>query len=332
MGQQLFKVHFDIVDNTVDNSEIISSDPIKDDIRFFFPLKFSSDSINNQTELNNDQQISKSQIEYIKQIQNSLFRLTKSVHWGKINTEINEILMNNIFTSIIEQNKKIMKEIENHLVYKQHLQTSLINKLKEENDANLSIFEQPFIDASSENNDNSDNQEEKTKYQPEQLSYFAIESLTSILLILIQSVEKNDPIIIHKILTLISRLCEQLPMKCLSTTNNFLFKSLEPLIYYIHELSLTTDPIITKQAIKIQLNFSIAKGSFKDILSLLKKLIFNTTDIYNVQTLFLQLNKGLTETINKWEKQKKQLTNEEKIDSNSEQDDNTISKELTGQL
>jgi hypothetical protein len=64
------------------------------------------------------------------------------------------------------------------------------------------------------------------------------------------------------------------------------------------------------------------------MLSLLNKLIFNTTDVYHVQGLIIQLNNGLTETINEWEKQKEQLVN----DNESNEGDNTTSKELTGKI
>ena len=351
MGQQLFKVHLDIDDKTVINSDVDLSSAGKDDTSFFFPSK-SSDL----TELNNDHQISTFQTEYIKQIRNYLSTLTKPIQWETINTEINEILMSNIFISITEQKKKLAEENDNRLVYKQQLETSLKKKLKDDNYANVSIFARPFSDASSESNNDDDKKQQKAKYQSEQLSYFATQSLISILLILIKSAEKNDPTIIHQILSLTSALCEQLPMKCLSSTNSFLFKSLQPLISYIDELSLMTDPLISKQATKILLSFSIAKGSFNDILLLLNKLIFNTTDTYNVQGLFIQLNDGLTETIEDWEKQ--QLNNEEvtdsneekneseqekndseevkndseqeKNDSNEEKNDKTISKDMTG--
>ena len=46
------------------------------------------------------------------------------------------------------------------------------------------------------------------------------------------------------------------------------------------------------KSIKILLSFAIAKGSFKDILPLLSKLIFNTIDIYNAQ--------GIYYTIKQW--------------------------------
>src|SRR4051812_30664348 len=99
MGQLLSKVHLDIKDNTVIDLKIVLSDDVKDNISFFFPSKTSSsssDSTINPLELNNDPQISHLQIEYIKQIQNYLFQLTKSVQWDEMNTEINGNLICNI--------------------------------------------------------------------------------------------------------------------------------------------------------------------------------------------------------------------------------------------
>ncbi|CAF3200290.1 unnamed protein product, partial [Rotaria sp. Silwood2] len=334
MGQQLFKVHLNIDDNIQVDSDTILSMANKYDISFFFPLK-SSDTKLDSTELNNDKQISNTQTEFVLQIRNDLALLTKLVEWERINTEINDILMNNVFTFLVDQNKKVMEEINNRLTYKQHLQTLFMKKLKDDTYDNVSILSHSLTDCSSENATTSStqtedhHQQQNTKHQFKQLSYFAIQSLTSFLFILIKSAEKNDPTIIHEILTLASQLCEQLPMKCLSSTNSFLFKSLKPLIDYIHELSSTADPIISKQALKILLNFSIVKGSFKDIFSLLSKLIFNTTDIYNVQGLVIQLNNNLTETLNQWEKEKQTSISEEKSDSKIDNGDNTISKEIT---
>jgi hypothetical protein len=189
------------------------------------------------------------------------------------------------------------------LTYKEQLQISLTKKLKIDSNMNLSIFLQSYIDSTINDRD-------------QQLSYFAIQSLTSILLILIKSAEKNDPTIIHQILILTGQLCEQLPMECLSSENTLLFKSLEPLTNYINELSLSTDSILLKQIIQIRLSFSIAKGSFKDLLPLLNELIFNTTEIYNVQSLIIQMNNFLTETINEYEKNNN--NGEETTDSNPE--------------
>jgi hypothetical protein len=307
MGQQLFKDHLDINDNNVVNLSTILSDDVKDDVSYFFPIKISSDSTINPQGLNNDQQISSFQTKYIKQIQNYVFLLTKSVQWEEMNTEINEKFIENILTFISERCTKILEEQNNQLTYKEQLQISLTKKLKIDSNMNLSIFLQSYIDSTSDTD-----QQQKAK----QLSYFAIQSLTSILLILIKSAEKNDPTIIHQILILTGQLCEQLPMECLSSENTLLFKSLEPLTNYINELSLSTDSILSKQTIQIRLSFSIAKGSFKDLLPLLNELIFNTTEIYNVQSLIIQMNNFLTETINEYEKNNN--NGEETTDSNPE--------------
>ena len=225
MGQQLFKVHLNQDDNTTITSDTILSSAGKDDISFFFPLKTSSDL----AEFNNDHQIPNSQTECIKQIRDYLFTLTNPIQWVNMDTEFKQFLENNVFPSVAELNKKVAEEINNRLAYKQQLQTSLMNKQKEDNYNNVSIFAQSFIDSTWGNTTVTGDQKDK------QLSYFAIQSLLSIILILIKSAEKNDPTIIHQILTLTGELCEQLPVKCLSSQNSFLFKSLEPLTNYIQD-------------------------------------------------------------------------------------------------
>ncbi|CAF3666099.1 unnamed protein product [Rotaria socialis] len=307
MGQQLFKVHLDINDKIQVDSETILSIACKDDINFFLPLKSSGRNII-ASDLNVGHQIPNAHAESVKEIRNDLALLTELIEWQAMNTKINDILTSDVFTILSDQNKKLIADINDYLAYKQSLEKCLMEKLKDDSNDNTSILAYSFVDYSSSHATSSstkteDQKSQKAKYLSKQLSYLAIQSLTSILLVLIKSAEKNDPSIVHHILTLAGELCQQFPMKCLSPANIFLFKSLKPLINYIHELSLTEDSIISKQATIILLAFSIAKGSFKDILSLLNKLIFNTTDIYNVQGLFIQLNNGLEETLNDAEKQ-----------------------------
>ncbi|CAF4467080.1 unnamed protein product [Rotaria socialis] len=307
MGQQLFKVHLDINDKIQVDSETILSIACKDDINFFLPLKSSGRNII-ASDLNVGHQIPNAHAESVKEIRNDLALLTELIEWQAMNTKINDILTSDVFTILSDQNKKLIADINDYLAYKQSLEKCLMEKLKDDSNDNTPILAYSFIDYSSSHATSSstkteDQKSQKAKYLSKQLSYLAIQSLTSILLVLIKSAEKNDPSIVHHILTLAGELCQQFPMKCLSPANIFLFKSLKPLINYIHELSLTEDSIISKQATIILLAFSIAKGSFKDILSLLNKLIFNTTDIYNVQGLFIQLNNGLEETLNDAEKQ-----------------------------
>lgn len=278
MGQQLFKVQ---LDPNITNE--IPLDQIEDDITCFFASKSSYPN----------QQISALQTEYIKQIQNDLFLLTKSSRWEQINNDINEQFIQTILTSILDQNKTLIEEQNTRSIYKQELQTSLTTKMTNDKNLTLSIF------AQSSSSDDTRNDEEK---QEELISYFGLQSLISILLILIRSVEKNDPKVLEEILLLTNNLCEQLPMKCLSSKTNLLFKSLEPFTNYIQMLSSSsTDDMISKQIIQIQLCFSIAKGSFRDILSLLSKLIFNTNQIYQVESLFIQMNNYLTKSLEKYQ-------------------------------
>ena len=302
MGQQLFKVNLNIDETAVVDSDTTLSSADPNDISYFYSLE--------SDESNNDYPISKFQRKYTEEIRNSLSVLTKPIDWERLDTEIDDLLLNNIFKSIDEEKKKVKEDSESSLSYEQQFRIFLMKKVKDDNSINL-IFE--------DNND-SDQEEGKAKDLSRQLAYLSTQSLMSIILILTKSAEKTDPTIIQYILTVVKQLCEQLPMKDISSTRYSFFKSWQPLIDYIQELSLTTDSIISKQTIEILLRFFLAKRSFKDILSLLNRLIFNTTDIYNVQTLFIQLNNNLTKTIDQWEKQNSAL----------EQNQNTISKEITG--
>ncbi|UJR32400.1 hypothetical protein I4U23_019862 [Adineta vaga] len=305
MDESLFQIHLNIDENISITSETIASSVGKDDISYFFPVKTTTDSIESNPEV----QLTHAQIECIKQIRDYLFTLTKSIPWENFDNEINTLLINTIQPSIIEYNNKLVELLEQHSEYKQKLQTTVTMKVQQDNSQNQSILAQNFHEDS---NSTDDLQVQKDKFQSNQLSHFAIQSLISILLILIKSAEKHDSTIIQQILLLTGQLCEQLPMKCLLSKTTFLYKSLEPLTNYIHELSSTTDKIISNQAMKILLSFSIAKGSFKDLLSLLKKLIFNTNDIYDVQGPIIQLNNGLTEILPQW--QNEQSNDEENSD------------------
>jgi hypothetical protein len=174
---------------------------------------------------------------------------------------------------------------------------------------------------------------EKAKFQVQQTTYFAIRSLTSLLLILIKSAEKNDPIFVEELLTLTTQLCDQIPMSCFkafessSIIDNHWFKSLQPLTNYINELSLSKNIMMANKAMKILLSLSIAKASFKDILPILGKFIFNQVHVYNVRRLFIRLNNSLTKALNKMEKKNQQQQNNGS-DDKVEQD--TTSNETTG--
>ncbi|CAF0746684.1 unnamed protein product [Adineta ricciae] len=289
MDQPLFKVEFIADEDDSSTLEAIAPSSGKDDVDYLFPAAATT---TDPTESNPEVQLTQSQTECIKRIRNYLFALTKSVPWTTFTEEIDNLLKNTIQPSIIVQNTELVEIIAQRLEYKQKLEAKVTEKTKQDNSSDLSIFEQHFT----EDAESSDDLElQKEKFHSKQLSYFAIQSLISILLILIKSAEKNDPFIIQQILTLAGQLCEQLPMKSLLSEHALLYKSLAPLIRYTQELSSSADKAVSKQAMKILLSFSVAKGSFEDLLLLLKQLIFNTNEVFNVRGLIKQLNNNLIE-------------------------------------
>ena len=280
MGQQLSKVQSEPIDDAGFNFDrIFSNSDKKIDISLYYPFNTFSSPTTNSIEPDHGDQISSFQIQFINKIQNNILFLTKLAQEEDTNTKPKETLLASADEFVADCCQKFRAEMEDVSANKQQLRASLIKKMKADTLTDLSIFVQSYIDSSSE--DSTTVPARKTAYQTKQLTYFAIESLITILLILIKSAEKHDPTIIQRILTLTSQLCEQLPMNCLSSSNqdNFLFISLKPLIDYIEELSLTNDPMVTKLTRKTLLSFSVAKGSFKDLLPLLNELIFTPTDI-----------------------------------------------------
>ncbi|CAF0943984.1 unnamed protein product [Adineta ricciae] len=275
MDHPLFTIRLSTVETPTITSETIASSFNKDDISFFFPSQSSSNTI-----------------EFREQIRYYLLALVKSIHWKNITTEIDDILINDVIPAFAFRNERFREEMEYRQIHKQQFEQALMDKLQE--DANTNTYTCTELSAISaiENS-----QAQKEKCQAEQLSYFTIQSLISILLVLFKSAEKNDPAIIHQILTLADQLCEQLPIRYFSSRNTLLLKSFEPLTNYIYQLSLTSDILISKQSTKILLIVSMAKRSFKDILSLMNKLIFNITDIYKIKRLIMQMNDVLTTTL-----------------------------------
>ncbi|CAF4632699.1 unnamed protein product [Rotaria sp. Silwood1] len=321
MGQYFSKINEEVLvlmnqhdmDFTFD-SVISASDP--DDILLSLYLKNScrtNDSINNSDK------------RFVQQIQNYLSKLTHSNALNDIDSKIREILVENLRNPLIEYLGEAMKDVETIWNLQNKLQESLLNNMTNSSTVDQSIFVHRSIDSSSQeikhpNSANANDKNEQSniakqnpQIQVQQISYFAIQSLLSILILLIQSIAKNDPTFEHQILTLTNQLCEQMPFKYLSSpifmmsSSNFVLKSLKPLTNYINELSLSNDPTTAKQALQCLLSFAVAKGSFKDILNVLSKFIFNTNDIYYVQGLCIQLNDGLSEILAKCEMAKQVL-------------------------
>jgi len=291
-------------------TEKILSGSDTNDTSVFLCSKNLTDTTTCTTESNYDNLIANSEKQLIQNIQNQLYLLTNINELEKINSQIHATLTETIFLPMVTDFRQTINDIKATFEKQEQLQISLIKKLEDEKNIDQGIF--TLIDSSSENT-NDDNVQEsefdkqikkEANIQDQQLSHLATESFSSILLLLIKSAEKYDPSTVHQVLTLTGQLYENIPMKYLSTINNknnFLFKSLISLTNYVNQLPPSTDLIIKKETIKILLSFAIAKGSFKDILPILNQLIFNTTDVFNVRNLFIQLNNGLTNTIKKLE-------------------------------
>ncbi|CAF3446671.1 unnamed protein product [Rotaria sp. Silwood1] len=301
MGQQLSHVNEKLLSMVNNDSTPLTSDAIiagngKDDILTLL-------NVRNPLESDRSKTIPILDRLHTKQIQTHLFQLTNSVEHKAINLEIYDILFENVFKKDLARRfRNTISEVEAILNLQQKLQTALMKKIQEEKNTNQSIFNK-----------------DKAEREAQQLSYFAIQSLTSILLILIKSAEKHDPTIVQQILTLASQLCEQMPMKCLSFVTNgiFLAKSLKPLTTYISDLLLQEDPSIKKQVTKILLCFGIAKDSLKDILPIVSKLIFQMDNVYDARGLLIQLNNGLADTMDELETKKKSTANQTKDNTDS---------------
>ncbi|CAF1198153.1 unnamed protein product [Rotaria sp. Silwood1] len=356
MDQHLSNVNLQIVDRTNKDETVLSPESIvsgngKESINLFLSMKTLANTTIHPTQYDTNNQILNSEKLLIKQIQNYLLLLTKSDEVTKINTKVNNILIKNGFVPT-DHYQKAIQEMKAIFDKQQQLQKSLRKKVDADNNNDRSIFAEPCIESSMKDKNispietttsihsaqKSTMTQEKIEIEAQQFSYFTIQLLTSLLLVSIKANERVDPSITLQIIILASQLCEQIPIKYLSSfelssnSNSLMFKSLKPLTNYINELFLSTDPILATQAAQILLKFSIAQASFKDLLPIISKLILNTTDIYNVRYLFLQLNNCLTETINQFELEKQQLDNGPQDDSNYREDkeNDTISKKTTG--
>jgi hypothetical protein len=225
-------------------------------------------------------------------------------------------IIKEILDYIAKRNTSLQNSIQLITDKQKHLQNSYVEKLKDDENEMTSIFSETFIESEKVSN------EEHIK----ELSFFAVQSLINMLLMLLESVHKSDSSIVHRMLNLINQLVEQIPLNSFSSDvyqrSHNLFKSIKPLKNYIEDLSIQTDinPIAANQSIKILFYFSVLKASFKDILPLIRKFIFNTNDVFDIRTLFVKLNKHLTMMIDQFEKKK------QTISQNTTQDQNRTGK------
>ncbi|CAF3999075.1 unnamed protein product, partial [Rotaria magnacalcarata] len=307
MGQDLSSDKLKALDLlTVNNQRLdkILSAERKEDAFLFLPLEvIDAISKNSISSPDRDQ---KSSIEFpitkqtlSKQIRQDLFLLTNSSAVEELNTSIASIVTQ-VFDRITVTNTNLQNAIQSINDKQQQLKNSYAEKLNDDKNITTSIFAQSFNDSANSNNASSENKKELHQFQAEQLSFFAIQSLISMLLMLLKSIHQYDSTIVHQMLNLTNQLIEQIPLNYLSPDiykqSSNLFKSLNPLTNYIRELSKHTevDPIAASQSIKILLNFSVIKASLKEALPLIRSLMFNTTDTYDIRRLFIELNNDLT--------------------------------------
>ncbi|CAF3325918.1 unnamed protein product [Rotaria socialis] len=317
MGQDLSLDKLKTLDLlTVNNqrSNNILSAERKEDAFLFLPLEvIDAISKNSISSPGRDQ---KSSIEFpitkqtlSKQIRQDLFLLTNSSAVDELNTKIANIITQ-VFDRIATTNANLQNAIQSINDKQQQLKNSYAEKLNDDKNITTSIFAQSFNDSANSNNASSENKKELHQFQAEQLSFFAVQSLISMLMMLLKSIHQYDSTIVHQMLNLTNQLIEQIPLNYLSPDiykqSSNLFKSLKPLTNYIHELSKHTevDPIAASQSIKILLNFSVIKASLKEALPLIRSLMFNTTDTYDIRRLFIELNNDLTKTMDQIEKEK----------------------------
>ncbi|CAF5025614.1 unnamed protein product [Rotaria sp. Silwood1] len=309
MGQQISLSDFKIPDllatNNQQSNKALSANETED-IHLFLPFDIINEINKNFTSLPNQKisnELSITKEVLINQIRNDISDFSNLFEVKKFNMEIAEIIKK-IFDYIATTNTNLQNSMQSITNKQEQLKNSYSEKLKDDENEMNSIFSETLIDL----------EKISDEQQVKELSFFAVQSLITMLLILLKSVHKSDSTIVHQMLNLTNQLVEQIPLNCLSSDvykrSHNLFKSLKPLTNYIQELSIQTDidPIAANQSIKILFHFSVMKASFKDILPLIRKLIFNTNDIFNIRKLLVKLNKHLTTTLDRFQKENQTTT------------------------
>ncbi|CAF2632885.1 unnamed protein product [Rotaria sp. Silwood2] len=305
MGQQVSLTDLKIPDlfaTKNHHSDKVSSTNETEDIHLFLPFDIINETNKNFISFNNQQCSSELSIvkeTWIKQIRNDISEFTNLCGVNEFNTKIAKIIKK-MFDYIATTNTNLQNSMQTIINKQEKFKNSYGEKLKEDENVTTSIFSETLID--SENV--SDQQQAK------EIPFFAVQSFITMLLMLLELVRKSDSTSVHHMLNVTNQLVEQIPLQYISSDvykrSHNLFKSLKPLTIYIQELSIHSDidSIAANQSIKILFNFSVIKASFKDILPLIRKLIFNTNDIFDIRKLLVKLNRRLTLTIDRFEKEK----------------------------
>ncbi|CAF0926062.1 unnamed protein product [Rotaria sordida] len=264
MGAQLSKINLKLIELTTTDDLTLSSDTIvssygKEDINLFLPIKFTTDTKTSLILSDDDCQIFNYENKLIKQIRNHLSLLTNTTEQIAINDEIDHILMKDIYELITNQYQRAMKDIQHIFNTKEELHRTIKEKLDIDKNIDEFISTVPYATTRVEEEKKIEVATTTSKQQQVDVGFqkflgFSLQMLTSVLLILIRSAEKNDPSIINQILTLANQFCEQIPIERLSssilspTTHNLLWKPLQPLTNYINELYLSEDQHVSNQS------------------------------------------------------------------------------------
>ncbi|CAF3050511.1 unnamed protein product [Rotaria sp. Silwood2] len=303
MGQQISLSDFKIPDLFATNNQKLNEPNETEDVHLFLPLDIISEINKNPILLHNHKvsnEISIAKETLINQIRNYISVFSNLSGFNEFNMEIAEIIKK-MFDYISTTNTTLQNSMQSITNKQEQLKNSYDEKLKDDENEMAWIFSETLINS----------EKVSDEQQLRELSFFGVQSLITMLLMLLKSVHKSDSTIVHQMLNLTNQLAEQISLNSLSSNvykrSDNLFKCLKPLNNYIQELSIQTepDPIAANQSIKILLNFSVMQASFKDILPLIRKLIFNTNDVFDIRKLFVKLNKRLSMTIERFEKEKK---------------------------
>jgi hypothetical protein len=318
MGQQISLSDLNISDlfttNNQQSNDVLSTNETED-VHLFLPfdilneMKKNSISLPNQ-KISNELLIAKETL--INRIRNDISIFSELPGVKEFNTKLSEMLQK-IFDYVATRNTSLQNCIQSIAKKQEQLRNSHAEKLKDDENEVTSIFSETLIDS----------EKVSAEQQIKDLSFFAFQSLITMLLMLLESVHKSDSTIVHRMLNLTNQLVEEIPLNYLSSDvykrSNNLFKSLNPLTIYLQELSVQTDvdPLAAHQSIKILLNFSVLKTSFKDILPLIRKLISNTNDIFDIRKLLVKLNKQLMLTTDRFGKEKETSSTSENTTNNN---------------
>lgn len=286
MGQQLYKGYVETastkVEETISTPETSKNNCYQDDFGFLLSRHFSNDA---SLDSNGSQLIPLNEIEYVRRIRQHIHELTKFDSWDQINKRVHQFIQDDLLIAVENEEQDNILAINESLSNRNEIQSLMESKMNTtDNRTQLDLYQSSNLDE---------------KEREKQLSCFGIQSLLSILLLLIRATEKHDSIVIPQILNLSLQISQQLPLKSLSSSSvgmNFI-DSLKPLVDFIEELTKSEDQTVSKQARLVLLSFAIAKGSLKDLLPWLQLLISDRTNTYESAGIFRQFNYRLNEIL-----------------------------------